>query len=1295
MRNHVAILLASLWMSCPSHAQPTARLAIVAVQDETRPAADLLTAGLSLKTNLALVERNELDKAFRERGFARSQRADLSELGDWLDADGLLLLETTGPGSAPKLAVRLVAVNSGVVLDSALFPLPLTEPAAWADVVAARLARLTPKLLVPGDRAVPISVLNLHAGVATVQAADTERAISTLLSHRLTAESNIFVLERRQLGRAGFERTLALNDKPFWTGGYLLEGLIDAGGASPDNLSISAQLLPPANGKPVTVNASGARRNLAEVVDQLAHKILLALRIDSKIITWDRAAEAERFEQECSWGLRWRMWPETYAAAESAWQLGRHTESAATARLLALLNQTAPDQDFDFDFERKIRSSNRARRYDPVRDAAWTTNQPPASDVAHALEAASSYVGLSALPECSWNTNAAWLDLGTNILVTASAVIAHQYLYGWRFTHFDSDLPALRAAVRNLASALPAQRVDDLAWRMSTYWYDSPAATAGFYRNKIESGSCDPIRLFTRSIFEPLWVAWSPADRETGAREWQNLLSGLQRSTNSQVRAQAALLKLHCARLDPDIALAQEEFLDAVLDESRARFTTHVNFSVLDAFDVVWTNRCARPLTLRRERLQAAWKSYDFARAKHYLQTAAVHDVKRAEWPYAQRFFTQDQAREMLPVVDDYIARTRSGSSMQGFRLRLAGLASKPTDPLQALLSDPVYNPERFRAAFSGREFTSEEARQLASPVRACASRHGWPQELRDLDARLQAILVQANSAPTNQPSAFAGPTLKLTRQIVPLFRNFRGESLPARIQSWLDYEGKLIAIGVHPLSGSTWPPPANGPHVIETDFATGSSRMLPQVLQVEDYLPLKFQVIRGQVFWIAGPNQLGILERRSQDQRLCSIDLPLLQAQLVALDHRLFIVSADYLAEFSISDSSVKLLASKRRKPAASQLDSWTGWNAIPQLWLNRNGDLLANLGGTNIWSLIPSQGDWREWNASNDRSDLPWKLSSTSGSPRCLAEQVWLNGTRRTLLSVDRSALPSWPVPFDFLSLPQRGRGESPWHFDGTNLWLLSPPPLATDQKPVAADGLTFKNMRLFWFHPNWEMPRVIPLQLGLEAGRNQSPMRFSITNLDAGLLVYPVNIFPGRWSEFTAWVIPWRELESWISERRLDTRNLPRTQPERRQRFDKDGDGVLNLVELQALNADTSWIDQEEQGLTRRMLFTFDSNSDNQLDLAELTRLAGMEYPGIFRAEDPAPRARPPLDPRAWDPQSLLAQFDANQDNTIADQELRRLFLHLAQPESPAGPRRFSGQIRPPVTRPTSTPGNPGQN
>jgi Ca2+-binding EF-hand superfamily protein len=890
-------------------------------------------------------------------------------------------------------------------------------------------------------------------------------------------------------------------------------------------------------------------------------------------------------------------------------------------------------------------------------------------DVTLAIEAAGSWQAINQSEGPAWSQDKAWLELGSAVLTNASAIIRHQYLYGWRSNVFHPDLAILRQLCRDLCAALPIESSRPLLLKQGAFWQEGPVDAMATLR---QTWARDPASYATgivRDPYEPFWVGWSPRDREVGVKQWAGFISELQSSTNRLDRAFGSMLKLATERFDPQIAMAHEEFLDATMDEKHSRFSTEIDFSVLDAFGSLLTNRYSSPVTLRRTRLLNQWKSLDFARVKHYLQVARTHDVNRAGWRLAKRFFSQEEARELLPIVDEYIKRV-GGDWMQAVRSHLVELSSKATDERERLLADPVFDPVRFRRLFVEHEFTEAEAQRFAMPLRIYANKMNWSNELGKVDGRLQAIVASANArSKTNAPaSPKPGEALRITRQFRPLYRDQRGESLPTSLGPWLEHQGKIITVINHPQKGFSWPEPGDGAHVAILDPMTGTCQMLPQAINTERFQAFKFRVLGNQFYWISGESSLSVFSLDSAaEPREVKLDLPVWSADLIALQDRLFLATKDYIAEFLPHDGSLKLLASKRRKPAANQLDDWAGWTAGPRLWLTE-GTLFANVGGTNVW-ILSSTGPWSLREADTGHQRFPFSLSYVANFSQCFDERVWIDGCREVLLSPELTQLPYWPMPLDYPLTPGRSSGGSTTHaFDGTNLWVLLPTKkLRVEQTRTSMTDGEDRDVTLLWFNPDYEMPSQVPLVFP-ESNPRARYSNLLCTRIEAGLVFgstrpvtaeYSLPVGTGE----SAWFVPLSELADWVATRQPLTQRLARSQPERRQ-FDLNKDGRLDADELRAMQTNSAWMDKRERFETERMLLTFDADRDSTLDLEEWKALktGGAELGFITPSPTPSGNAFGPG--RTLGGTGTFTQYDHDADSRLSQEELR---AYYRQPSS----------------------------
>jgi hypothetical protein len=300
-------------------------------------APDLLTAELSKRDGLQLLERTEIERLYREQALSRGNQ-DFLKLGQLLGADGLLLLQPISEGTNQFLAVRLVAVKPGVVLKALRSDWPVTDVNQWTIWLANHFAPLFPKLGVLAKDALPISVVNLRSAISSKEQENLERQLTVLSTERLTREKELFVLERRRMDALVTEKDLAgTTESAFWNGSYLLEGVLDRDGYSKDTMTLNARLVPPKGGAPVEIAIQGPRKNPAGLVEQLTKQILQAMRRQSTATEWNPTEEAAKYYEEARWALKWGLLKEAQAAAESAWALGKRDLDCTLLRVRAYM----------------------------------------------------------------------------------------------------------------------------------------------------------------------------------------------------------------------------------------------------------------------------------------------------------------------------------------------------------------------------------------------------------------------------------------------------------------------------------------------------------------------------------------------------------------------------------------------------------------------------------------------------------------------------------------------------------------------------------------------------------------------------------------------------------------------------------------------------------------------------------------------------------------------------------------------------------------------------------------------
>jgi len=193
------------------------RLALMTESEEAAAASDVLIARLSGNPNIQLLERNEIEKIYREQGLSVANR-DYLKLGRILGADGLLLFNVVRTPQTTNLTARLIAVKPGVVLADEGFTWPLAHMDEWSLSFAKHLNLFLPKLTVLAKDTIPISVVNLRSAVPSAEAQEAEQQLKLLTIQRLSQERQFFVLERQRMQLLSEEKELKSDESAFWNG---------------------------------------------------------------------------------------------------------------------------------------------------------------------------------------------------------------------------------------------------------------------------------------------------------------------------------------------------------------------------------------------------------------------------------------------------------------------------------------------------------------------------------------------------------------------------------------------------------------------------------------------------------------------------------------------------------------------------------------------------------------------------------------------------------------------------------------------------------------------------------------------------------------------------------------------------------------------------------------------------------------------------------------------------------------------------------------------------------------------
>jgi hypothetical protein len=581
-----ALLIALFFSIAVASAQP--RLAIIPEETSLGSVADVLTAQFTKQNQVTLLERDQIQKVYREQALSAGN-ADYLKLGHVLGADGLLLLRTSTEGTNEYLNARLVAVKPGVLLTAEKFLWPITNLEEWSAAFAQHANRSAPKLTVLEKDALPISVINLRSAVSSPAGLEAEGQLKLLTIDRLSLERQVFVLERERMELLSDENQLkGLDDSTFWSGSYLLEGVIDRDGYSEGRMTINARLTPPRGGGPIEVEVSGKRDDLAGLTDQLVKKVIAALNLKLTVPAWNAGDEAEQFLAEGKWALRWDLYNEARAAGESAWALGKKSRDVAVLRVWAY-----------------------ARTVDVVNEGFGNVTIPFYPDplkLPSAIRAADLFCEEAPL----WLTNSNGVDgemfsQGIYVFRTAAALLDGFYTTAEMRSGNEDQLAELRRLARQVQQILDPKvdlarsnqwwgnRYNELNAYGQTKWeeggviFDKPEDSLPLYQQMLETGysTGEPLRI----------VGWSWADRKRVPEIRKRFVAELSESTNAAVCLREYCLLTLQTEFYPEAAFHAREkaLLDALWNHRNWIFKSGENAALLTEAEDILSKKYGRP----------------------------------------------------------------------------------------------------------------------------------------------------------------------------------------------------------------------------------------------------------------------------------------------------------------------------------------------------------------------------------------------------------------------------------------------------------------------------------------------------------------------------------------------------------------------------------------------------------------------------------------------------------------------------------------------------------------------------
>lgn len=670
------------------------RVAIVAEDAVARPAADLLTVELSRDPGVQLLERGEIDRIYREQRLSAAN-TDYLKLGQLLGAEGLLLLDALQEGTNHFLELKFVAVKPGVVLSRERFKLSMTSAPDWGAGLARHLAPLIRKASVLVKDAVPLSIVGLRAGVQSAEGRELERQMTLLLIERLSRQREVFVLERRKLDLLAGEKELkGMDESAFWNGSFLVEGTLDREGYSPQSLTINARLVPPHGGAPQALDVTCNRTNLAAGIEELAAKVLAALKLQPSPAAWNSAAEAEQFFTNSAWAYRWGLLGQAQAASEAAWALGNHSEPLARLRARAYADDVWPIHEWSGNIE--IPGLPDPAKLKPLLRGLelFCHDAPLVSTNAGRLDEQWYLNGLRLFRE-----SAAMLDgfyHWAELTAANQEQVAETRLWTRQLLALlETNAPMDRAGVQarflrgGPGSATLVQElkmVDLVKWNQGGLLFDRPEESLPMFRTMLAKGYA-PSNL-------PRLVGWTWEQRKTVPGIMHQFIDELCASTNPPVRLAGLTIALTKTPFYPESDFhAKESALVGAIWELRSWVIISAEHAaVLERAEQVLRDKYG-DFDVNAHFAREPFAGTRFRIEKEFLLSATNFDNQRfqAIFPLAYYRMPPADARE-LAIAMERLSKDRFAAAIRD-RLRALGGLSVPTNATPAAPALPAEEP--------------------------------------------------------------------------------------------------------------------------------------------------------------------------------------------------------------------------------------------------------------------------------------------------------------------------------------------------------------------------------------------------------------------------------------------------------------------------------------------------------------------------------------------------------------------------------------------------------------------------
>lgn len=517
----------------------------------------LLESELSGINEIELLERENLPSIIDEFRLqsANYRSGDPINLNRFFGTDGLVFVGRDSTRSSPHIRIRVVAVQSGLVIFSASLPSESFAEKETIKKLASQFYGLEAAFVTPRDQIYGVSSAGVNG--STNAARKVEDLFNQLLVDAMGSLPGVSILDRRNLSDLEWEKMFMEAGEPFWRSSLVVRGALHA---QEEGFTAEMDLAFPSH--PETKRLTVRGTNLFAMTYSLSKDIEKAIASGrgSEGVHSDR--ESHFFDARAAEKNRVRNKEEALRAAETAIALGSRNLNTISIRSFALLSRAQLTEGGLFS----------AMGVENLHFWLSKLDERSALISTHAL----ALFNRDAPPPADPKLFSEWEQKSTGLITTSSAILrsfyyqkqgmsesTHQALYGLR-----SEVRML--VDRHLAGVEKMRASGKRYWFGSDifevigiyngFWHDDPdewrRGIESYLSHIRERKKEDPLSdhfvnvLVNRSSYNPLYVVWDPTVDQSFEKAYHDFLLNLSGSDTFFDKVTALQFKL-C--LLPDI----------------------------------------------------------------------------------------------------------------------------------------------------------------------------------------------------------------------------------------------------------------------------------------------------------------------------------------------------------------------------------------------------------------------------------------------------------------------------------------------------------------------------------------------------------------------------------------------------------------------------------------------------------------------------------------------------------------------------------------------------------------------